>query len=68
MFSSLLREAKHSPQRTPPFVDLPKMRSAVRIAPRLRAEISYAEIVDGKLRAPSWRAYPAVSREITVMA
>jgi len=31
------------------------MRGAVWIAPRLRAEISYAEIVDGKLRAPSWR-------------
>src|SRR5262245_32087076 len=38
-----------------PFVDLPRMRDAVWIAPRLRAEISYAEIGDGKLRAPSWR-------------
>jgi hypothetical protein len=51
----LLREAKYAPQRRSPFVDLPRMRAAVWLAPRLRAEISYAEIVDAKLRAPSWR-------------
>jgi len=36
-------------------MDLPRMRSAVWLTPKLRAEISYAEIVSGKLRAPSWR-------------
>ena len=50
----LLREAR-TPLRTSPFVDAPRMRSAVWIEPRLYAEISYAEIVDGRLRAPSWR-------------
>ena len=35
--------------------DAPKMRSAVWFEPRLRAEVSYAEIVEGRLRAPSWR-------------
>jgi len=51
----LLREAKYAPQRLSPSADLPRMRGAVWIAPRLRAEISYAEIAEGKLRAPSWR-------------
>lgn len=51
----VLREARHAPQRLSPFMDLPRMRDAVWIAPRLRAEISYPEIVDGKLGAPSWR-------------
>jgi len=36
-------------QRTDVSVD------AVWLAPRFRAEISYAEVVAGKLRAPSWR-------------
>jgi hypothetical protein len=31
------------------------MRGVVWIAPRLRAEVSYAEIVMGQVRAPSWR-------------
>jgi len=31
------------------------MSGAVWIAPRLLAEISYTEIVGGRLRAPSWR-------------
>ena len=51
----LLRDTKYAPLRISPFVDLPRMRGAVWISPRLRAEISYAEIVDGTLRAPSWR-------------
>jgi bifunctional non-homologous end joining protein LigD len=56
---ALLHEAKHSRQRLSPFVDLPRMRGAVWLAPRLRAEISYAEIVRGQLRAPSWRGIVA---------
>ena len=50
----LLREAK-SPARTSPFVDLKTMRGAVWLESRLRAEVSYAEIVEGRLRAASWR-------------
>jgi bifunctional non-homologous end joining protein LigD len=50
----LLREAKTA-RRTSPFVDAPQMRSAVWIEPRLHAEIRDAEIVEGRLRAPSWR-------------
>ena len=43
----LLREAKMFARRTSPFVDLPRMRNAVWLEPRLRAEVSYAEIVGG---------------------
>jgi bifunctional non-homologous end joining protein LigD len=50
----LLREAR-TPRRTSPFQDVRSMRGAVWLEPRLQAEVSYAEIVDGKLRAPSWR-------------
>jgi bifunctional non-homologous end joining protein LigD len=42
-------------QRESPFADLRTMRGAVWLAPRLRAEISYAEIAAGRLRAPVWR-------------
>jgi bifunctional non-homologous end joining protein LigD len=38
-----------------PFADLRSMRGAVWLDPYVRAEISYAEIVAGRLRAPSWR-------------
>jgi hypothetical protein len=38
-----------------PFVDLRPARSVTRVEPRLEAEVSYAEIVEGRLRAPSWR-------------
>ena len=50
----LLREAKSS-ARTSPFLDLKSMRGAVWLEPRLRAEVSYAEIADGRLRAAVWR-------------
>ena len=51
----LLREAMMFRTPTSPFVDLKAMRGAVWLEPRLRAEIGYAEIVGGRLRAPSWR-------------
>jgi hypothetical protein len=54
VFTESLREAR-TPRRTSPFVDLRTMRSAVWLELRLRAEVSYAEIVDGRLRAPTWR-------------
>lgn len=50
----LLREAR-PPARTSPFVDLRGMDSVVWFDARLRAEVSYAEIVGGRLRALSWR-------------
>ena len=52
---TVLQCAKDHPLRTSPFVDPPRMRSAVWMEPRLRAEVSYAAIVEGRLRAPSWR-------------
>jgi hypothetical protein len=52
----LLREAKYAPERVSPFVDLPRMRGAVWLSPRVRGEVSYSEIVARRLRAPSWRA------------
>jgi bifunctional non-homologous end joining protein LigD len=51
----VLRTARMFKTRTSPFVDLRAMRGAVWLEPRLHAEISYAEVVDGRLRAPSWR-------------
>jgi hypothetical protein len=51
---AVLQCAKDHPLRTSPFVDAPRMRSAVWIEPRLHAEISYAEVVEGRLRAPSY--------------
>ena len=50
----LLQEAR-SPTRLSPFADLKTMRGAVWLDPRLRAEVSYAEVVGARLRAPSWR-------------
>jgi hypothetical protein len=51
----LLRETKYAPQRRlSPFVDLPRMRGGVWLNPRPRAEISYAEMATGQLRALSW--------------
>lgn len=51
----LLRDARIFRQQTSPFADVRTMRNAVWMEPRRLAEISYAEIVDGRLRAPSWR-------------
>ncbi len=51
----VLHAARMFDTRTSPFVDLRAMRGAVWLEPRLRAEISYAEVIGGRLRAPSWR-------------
>ena len=62
---TVLQYAKDYPLRTSPFIDAPKMRNAVWMEPRLRAEVSYAEIVEGRLGAPAWRALagaPTVKR------
>ena len=59
----LLREAKMFARRTSPFVDLPRMRNAAWLEPRLCGEVSYAEIVGGRLRAPSWRRIVARFKE-----
>jgi bifunctional non-homologous end joining protein LigD len=51
----VLRAARMFDTRTSPFVDFRGMRGAVWLEPRLRAESSYAEVIGGRLRAPSWR-------------
>jgi bifunctional non-homologous end joining protein LigD len=51
----LLRTVRMFDSRTSPFVDLRAMRGAVWLEPRLRVEVSYAEVVGGRPRAPSWR-------------
>ena len=51
----LLRAAK-TPARTSPFTDLKKARGVVWLDARLCAEVTYAEVVSGRLRASSWRA------------
>jgi ATP-dependent DNA ligase len=51
----LMRDARIFAQSTSPFADLRTMRNAVWMEPRLLAEVSYAELIDGRLRAPSWR-------------
>jgi bifunctional non-homologous end joining protein LigD len=38
-----------------PFVDLPSRRGVTWLAPRLKAEVTFAEIVAGRLRAVVWR-------------
>ena len=48
--------ASDHPLRTSPFADAPKIRNAVWMEPRLLVEVSYAKIVSGRLRAPSWRS------------
>jgi bifunctional non-homologous end joining protein LigD len=58
---AVMRCAKDHPLRTSPFADLLTMRHAVWCEPRLRAEVSYAEVVGGRLRAPNWRALAAAS-------
>jgi bifunctional non-homologous end joining protein LigD len=52
---ALLEHARRWSRPSAPFVDTPRMRSVTWVEPRLEAEVSYAEIVEGRLRAPSWR-------------
>jgi ATP dependent DNA ligase domain/ATP dependent DNA ligase C terminal region len=51
----LMRDARIFGESTSPFADLRTMRNAVWMEPRLLAEVSYSEIIGGRLRAPSWR-------------
>jgi ATP-dependent DNA ligase len=53
---ALLDHARRWSRPAPPFVDLRRARSVTWVEPRLEAEVSYAELVEGRLlRAPSWR-------------
>ena len=52
---AVMRCAEDHPLGTSPFVDAPRMRNAVWCEPRLQAAVTYAEIVGGRLRAPSRR-------------
>jgi bifunctional non-homologous end joining protein LigD len=51
----LVREARYARQRDSPFSDLSSLRGALWITPRFHAEVSYAEVAAGRLRAPVWR-------------
>ena len=42
-----------------PFTDLRRRRDVTWLEPRLRAEVTFAEIVDGRLRAPVYRGLVA---------
>jgi ATP-dependent DNA ligase len=53
---ALLEHARRWSRPGSPFVGAPRMRSVTWVEPRLEAEVSYSEIVEGRLRAPSWRA------------
>jgi bifunctional non-homologous end joining protein LigD len=48
----LVRAARYERERVSPFADLARMRGAVWITPRFQAEISYADLAGGYLRAP----------------
>jgi ATP-dependent DNA ligase len=52
---ALLDHARRSSRLSSPFADLRPARSVTWVEPRLEAEVSYAEIVEGRLRAASWR-------------
>jgi ATP-dependent DNA ligase len=52
---ALLDHARRWSRPSSPFVERWRTRSVTWVEPRIEAEISYAEIVDGRLRAPSWR-------------
>ena len=52
----LLRDAQDLAERTSPFADLRSARrDVIWMQPKLRVEISYAEVAGGRLRAPVWR-------------
>ena len=51
----LLAHAKDSSHGVSPFADLKTARNVIWMEPKLRPGISYAEMMSGKLRAPSWR-------------
>ena len=48
----LVRAAQYERLRASPFADPPRMRGAVWIAPRFHVEVSYAEVLVGKLPPP----------------
>jgi ATP-dependent DNA ligase len=52
---ALLEHARRWNRPSEPFVGASRTRSVTSVEPRLEAEVSYAEIVEGRLRAPSWR-------------
>jgi hypothetical protein len=49
----LLDHVRRWSRPTSPFANLRLARSVTWVEPRLEAEVSYAEIVEGRLRAPS---------------
>jgi ATP-dependent DNA ligase len=57
---ALLDHARRWSRPGSPFVERLRTRAVTWVEPRLKAEVSYAELVEGRLRAPSWRGtHPA---------
>jgi ATP-dependent DNA ligase len=52
---ALLEHARRWSRPGSPFVERWRARSVTWVEARLEAEVSYAEIVEGRLRTPSWR-------------
>jgi hypothetical protein len=52
---ALLEHARRWSRPSSPFVDLRPARSVTWVEPQLKVEVSYAELFEGRLRAPSWR-------------
>jgi bifunctional non-homologous end joining protein LigD len=52
---ALLEHARCWSRPGSPFVGAPRMRSVTWVEPKLEVEVTYAELFEGRLRAPSWR-------------
>ena len=48
----LLTQAKPLVRSTSPFVDLPRARRVIWLEPELVAEVTFAEVMQGRLRDP----------------
>ena len=53
---ALLDHARRWGRKTSLFAEQLRTRSVTWVEPRLAAEVSYSEIMDGRLRAASWRS------------
>ena len=56
LIGEFLSRASDIARSTSPFADLGARRDAIRLEPRLVAQVTYAEIVYGRLRTALWRA------------
>jgi ATP-dependent DNA ligase len=65
---ALLDHARRWSRPSSPFAGAPRMRSVTWVEPRLEVEVSYAEIVEGRLRAPSWRGLARGDNDVAAPA